>query len=168
MEILSKKNPKTDNSAGLLMWDIINGVPKILLCHPGGPYYANKDAKGWSIPKGLIEGGEYKFAAAIREFFEETQISPPLQNIKYLDLGFVTYKSGKQVYAWAFQGKFPGKIISNKFEMESPKGSGKTEWFPENDKGEMFTLKEARDKIVVSQEPFLDKMEKWFKDNLYI
>jgi len=165
------KDPKKENSAGLLMWDIIDGVPKVLLCHPGGPYFWKKDAKAWTIPKGLIEAedGEGIFHAACREFEEETDIKP-ISNSRtdYWYLSTVTYKSGKVIWAWAFRGKFPGKIKSNTFEMEWPPKSGKIVKFPECDRGQMFTLAEAREKILVSQEPFLDRLQLFLETNLYL
>lgn len=149
-------NKEIQKSAGLLMWDIIDGVPKVLLCHPGGPYFKNKNFKSWGIPKGLIKDNEEILEAAIREFEEETSIKtiPP-----YESLGSVIHKNGKIVYAYTFHGKFPGYIKSNIFEMEWPPKSGKIQSFPENDKGEMFIFEEAMKKIIGSQEPFIERLQ---------
>ena len=152
-------------SAGLIMWDIENGVPKILLCHMGGPYWENKDLKSWGIPKGKIEDDEKILDAAIREFEEETGIKPippfePIESVKY--------KNGKIVHAFAFRSKFPGKINSNTFALEWPKGSGNIKQFPENDIGKMFTIEEAMKKIMVSQEHFVKQMGEYFKINKLI
>ena len=150
-------------AAGMVMWDIIDGIPKILLCHMGGPYFSNsqKHPRAWGIPKGHIEGNEKILDTAIREFEEETGIKAigPFESI-----GNVVYKNGKTVHAFAFRGSFPGKINSNFFEMEWPPKSGVMKKFPENDRGEMFDIDEARTKIMVSQEPFVDKMIEIFKN----
>lgn len=147
-------------SAGLIMWDVEDGIPKILLCHMGGPLWENKDLKGWGIPKGRVEDDDTILETAIREFEEETGITPvpPFESI-----GYVTYKNGKVVHAYAFRSKFPGEIKSNLFFLEWPKGSGEIHNYPENDKGGMFALDEAMEKIIVSQEDFINKMESFFK-----
>lgn len=152
---------KKEISAGLVMWDVINGVPKILLCHPGGPYFYHKDFKSWGIPKGAVETDEKVLDAAIREFEEETGISVKNQ---LHPLEKVIYKSGKTVHAYAFRGKFPGTIKSNFFNLEWPPHSGTIQQFPENDRGAMFTIEEAMEKVMVSQEPFVMQMKNFFID----
>lgn len=146
-----------EKSAGLLMWDDSTGEIKILLVHPGGPYFKNKDEKYWGIPKGLIEPNEDALTAAIREFQQETGIKYKGEQLIQLDKSI--YKSGKVVYAWVFKGKFNGKIKSNYFEMEWPPKSGQIQSFPEVDRGEMFTLDEAMKKIMVSQETFINQLK---------
>ena len=153
-------DPRKAASAGLIMYDIIDGEVKILLVHPGGPFYVKKDLKHWGIPKGLIEGKECEWECAKREFEEETGITPPISKSKYFDLGTVTYKSGKVVHAWLFRGNFPGAITCNLFSMEWPPNSGNLQEFPENDRGEMFTITEAMDKIMSSQEQFIVRVDK--------
>lgn len=145
-------------SAGLLMWDIEDGVPKVLLCHSGGPFFVNpiKNPRAWGIAKGRTENEENLLQTAIREFEEETSIKtkPP-----YISLGHVTYNSGKIVHAFAFRNSYDGIIKSNNFSIEWPPRSGKTQEFPEIDKAEMFTISDARKIIMPSQEPFLDSFE---------
>lgn len=151
-----------DISAGLLMYDIIDNEYKILLCHSGGPYFQNeiKHPRMWGIPKGLMEAGENILKCAIREFEEETSIKA---GSNFQSLGSVVYKNGKTVHALTFKGTFPGKITSNFFTIEWPPSSGVMKSFPEIDRGEMYTLSEARKKIMVSQEAFIDKFEELIK-----
>lgn len=148
-------------SSGLFLYDIINNEPKILLVYPGGPYFSQtRKPKMWSVPKGRTEPGEELLQTAIREFKEETSIIP---QAPYTSLGNVVYNSGKTVYAYIFKGTFNGKIVSNCFSAEWPPRSGIMRDFPENSDGKMFNLKEAKEKILVSQEPFIDKIEQFFK-----
>lgn len=143
-------------SAGLLMYRRHHGAPQVLLVHPGGPLWKNKDDGAWSIPKGLPEAGEELLAAAQREFREETGIAP---DQPYLPLGKVTQKSGKVVHAWAFEGDCdPGGITSNTFEMEWPPRSGKSATFPEVDRADFFDVETARKKINAAQSRFLDEL----------
>ncbi|MCB9579607.1 MAG: NUDIX domain-containing protein [Polyangiaceae bacterium] len=143
-------------SAGLLMYRRHHGALQVLLVHPGGPLWKNKDDGAWSIPKGLPEAGEELLAAAQREFREETGIAP---DQPYLPLGKVTQKSGKVVHAWAFEGDCdPGGITSNTFEMEWPPRSGKSATFPEVDRADFFDVETARKKINAAQSRFLDEL----------
>ena len=145
-------------SAGLLMYDGRDNV-RVLLAHPGGPFFAKKDEGAWSIPKGLVEAGEDLLTAAIREFQEETGYCPS-EGSPFCLLGEVRLKSGKQVHAWGFPGTWEhGRIPdSNSFEMEWPPKSGKKQSFPEIDRAEMFSLEDAYRKINPSQSPFLDRL----------
>lgn len=148
----------TEVSSGLLMYDIDRGgTLKVLLCHCGGPYFADeiKHPRAWGIAKGRVEDDESIINAAIREFTEETGIIP---DYPYIPLGTVIYRNGKIINAFAFKGKYPGSIKSNNFNMEWPPKSGKFISVPEIDKADMFAIDEARTKIMVSQEPFLDKL----------
>lgn len=148
-------------SAGLIMWDIIDGTPHILLAKPGGPFFYRKTTKCFGIPKGQVEPGEDIFKGAIREFEEETGIKPkgPFEEIKP-----VKYNSGKIVYAWAFKGTFDkSKFKSNSFSMEWPPKTGKTQEFPELVEPAMMDLNYAFDMIMRSQEPFIDSMKKFFE-----
>ncbi len=144
-------------SAGLIMYIYKNSNLKIFLVHPGGPYFEKKDDGSWSIPKGLIEDNEEKLATAIREFEEETGLKP---SGDFITLGEITMKSGKVIYAWAFEGKEDGEFLykSNLFEMEWPPKSGKREKFPEADKFEFFSIDEAKKKINSSQIPLIDNL----------
>ncbi|MCK9575512.1 MAG: NUDIX domain-containing protein [Candidatus Pacearchaeota archaeon] len=150
----------TEVSAGLVLWDIIDGVPKILLVKAGGPYFWNKHKKCYGIPKGHVEQGENLLTCAIREFEEETGIRAigPFDEIPY-----AKYGSGKLVYAWAFRSKFNGVIKSNMFSMEWPPKSGKFQEFPEVEKPGMFSLDEAKEMIMISQECYLESLKELFK-----
>jgi predicted NUDIX family NTP pyrophosphohydrolase len=131
---------------------------EILLAHPGGPFWKNKDAGAWTIPKGEPADGEDLLAAAIREFKEELGVDAtgPFQS-----LGSITQKAGKVVHAWAFEGDLdPAEIQSNVFEMEWPPRSGRKIAFPEVDRAEFFSLEEARGKMNAAQVEFLGRLEK--------
>ena len=144
-------------SAGLLMYRKSGRGMEVFLVHPGGPFWARKDNGAWSIPKGIIAEGEDKLDAAKREFTEETSINP---SEPYLYLGEVRQKSGKGVYAWAFERSAdPPQIKSNKFTMEWPPRSRRMIEFPEIDQGKFFTLQEAHQKIIQYQEEFLNRLE---------
>ena len=135
--------PKT--SAGLLMYRNRNGRLEVLLVHLGGPFWKNKDAGAWFIPKGEINPGEEELAAAQREFQEETGLVPAGE---FLALGTVKHKSGKKVVAWAFAGDGdPAALRSNTFEVEWPPKSGKMARFPEIDRADFFTVEAAREKM---------------------
>jgi predicted NUDIX family NTP pyrophosphohydrolase len=145
-------------SAGLMMYRRGEGVVEILLAHPGGPFWKNKDAGAWTIPKGEPADGEDLLAAAIREFKEElgVEATGPFQS-----LGSITQKAGKVVHAWAFEGDLnPAEIQSNFFEMEWPPRSGRKMTFPEVDRAEFFSLEEARGKMNAAQVEFLGRLEK--------
>src|SRR5512143_671061 len=119
-------------SAGLLMYRLLSGRLEFLLVHPGGPFWKNKDAGTWSVPKGELEPGEEALAAAQREFEEELgfKASGPFTTLKP-----VTQASGKLVRAWAFEGNCdPTAIQCNTFEMEWPPHSGRMQQFPEVDR----------------------------------
>src|SRR5947209_11120694 len=132
------------------------GHLEVLLVHPGGPFWKNKDVGAWSIPKGEYVDGEEPLDAAKREFEEETGIAPageflPLQQIKQ--------PSGKVVIVWAFEGDCsPAEIRSNTFSMEWPTKSGRQQEFPEVDRADWFTLQEAREYILKGQAGFLDRL----------
>jgi len=129
---------------------------EVLLVHPGGPFWARKDLGAWSLPKGEYLEGEEPLAAALREFEEETGVTP---HGPFLALGEIRQPSGKVIAAWAFEGDCDcAKIQSNLFSMEWPRGSGKTREFPEIDRGEWFGLDAAREKILKGQAAFLDRL----------
>lgn len=137
----------------------VNGAAgvRVLLAHPGGPYWRNKDLGAWSIPKGLAEDGEDLLAAAQREFREETNLPtrPP-----FLQLTPIKQKGGKRVHCWAFQGVDDlSGFESGLFEMEWPPRSGRMSNFPEIDRVELFSLKEAHQRILAAQTPLLDELE---------
>jgi predicted NUDIX family NTP pyrophosphohydrolase len=146
-------------SAGIIVYRInTDGHAEILLVHPGGPFYKNKDKGAWSIPKGEYAEGEDALSAAIREFTEETGNALPEEG--FIPLIPVKIKSGKIVSAWAVKANFKEPFIqSNFFEMEWPPASGKKQSFAETDKAEWFVLKEARQKINAGQTDLLDQLE---------
>ena len=144
-------------SAGLLMYRIRDGALQVLLAHPGGPLFRNRDDGAWSIPKGEIEPGEDLLAAAQREFEEETGVRP---EGPFVALAPVKQKGGKIVYAWAFEGDCdPATIKSNTFTMEWPPRSGRQMRFPEIDRAEFFDLETAKKKINSGQVPLLEELE---------
>ena len=143
-------------SAGLLMFRRKDRDLEVFLVHPGGPFWAGKDAGAWTVPKGEYVGGEDPLDAAKREFMEETGF---VATGEFLDLGAVRQTSGKIVSAWAFEGDCdPGKLVSNFCEIEWPPRSKKKMEIPEVDRGAWFTVAEARRAILKSQEPFLDAL----------
>jgi len=141
-------------SAGILLYRIINEEPEIFLCHPGGPFYKNKDDGAWTIPKGEFENDEEPIMAAKREFLEETG-----QEIKgeLIPLKPVRYKDGRKiVHAWAVEGEFDVNIIkSNSFSLEWPPKSGKYIDVPEVDRAGWFPVETAKQKILPSLLPLL-------------
>ena len=132
---------------------------EVLLAHPGGPFYRNKDDGIWTIPKGEIDSGEDLLCRARIEFEEEVGI--PAEGGDWIDLGSTKQKGGKTVYAWAFEGDLPASFqcCSNMFEMEWPPRSGKMQNFPEVDKACFFSVKDARRKLKETQIPFLDRLK---------
>lgn len=139
------------------MYRLKNGELQVLLVHPGGPYWSQKDWRAWSIPKGEIDPGEDAFTAAKREFEEETGLVPEGD---FLPLNLIRQSGGKTVIAWAFEGDCDADAIaSNTFEMEWPPKSGRLQEFPEVDRAAWFDLKEARQRIIRAQAEFLDTLE---------
>ena len=143
-------------SAGLLLYRRNGNGVEVLLGHPGGPFWRNKDLGSWSIPKGLIAEGEKPLAAARREFTEETGHRP---RGKSLPLGEARQPGGKLVQAWAVEGDWDAASLkSNMFEMEWPPRSGRRHSFPELDRAEWFDLAEAQTKILKGQAIFLTRL----------
>jgi predicted NUDIX family NTP pyrophosphohydrolase len=143
-------------SAGILLYNLKAGEPRVLLVHPGGPFWARKDAGAWSIPKGEYESGEDALRAAIREFGEETGMALAGD---FQALGEIVQKGGKAVTAWACEGEFdPATLVSNFCEIEWPPRSGKRLSIPEADRAEWFTLDEARARLNPAQVQFLDRL----------
>jgi predicted NUDIX family NTP pyrophosphohydrolase len=144
-------------SAGILMYRRRDGELQVLLGHPGGPFWAKKDAGAWSIPKGEIDEGEDPLAAAKREFAEETGLRPDGELVA---LTPIRQKGGKLVLAWAIEGDCDAWAIeSNVFSMEWPPKSGKMAEFPEIDRAEWFSLDEARRRINPGQLPFIEELQ---------
>lgn len=144
-------------SAGILLYRRSPDLVEVFLVHPGGPFWKNKDAGVWTIPKGEFLSDEPALDAAIREFREETghTINGPFQ-----PLSPIRQKGGKRVYAWASPGDLdPATIVSNTVQIEWPRRSGKQLTFPEVDRGNWFSLADARTMINPAQIPFLDELE---------
>ena len=141
--------------AGLLMYRIHDGKLQVLLAHPGGPLFRNKDEGAWSIPKGNVESGDL-LACAKREFNEETGLTP---SGPFITLAPLRQKSGKTVHAFAMEADFDlGRFSSNQFEMEWPPRSGKMQNFPEIDRVAYFGVTTARRKILPGQRAFIDEL----------
>ncbi len=140
------------------MYRVRNGEAQILLVHLGGPFWARKDAGAWFLPKGEIEPGEDPFAAAKREFKEETGLTP---TEPFIELGSVKHKSGKTVSAWAFEGDCdPRNVKSNTFPVEWPPRSGRQKEFPEIDRAEFFGIVQAREKMHPAEFEFFLRLQK--------
>lgn len=141
-------------SAGILLFRRTAGPLEVLLVHPGGPFWRNKDAGAWTIPKGEVDREEDALACALRELEEETGLRfdgpvTPLPPVKQ--------KGGKLVRAWAAEHDFdPASLRSATFEMEWPPKSGRREHFPEVDRAAWFDLAAAREKINAAQAVWLD------------
>jgi predicted NUDIX family NTP pyrophosphohydrolase len=145
-------------SAGILLHRPGAAGPEVLLVHPGGPFWAKKDAGAWSIPKGEYDDAEDPLACARREFAEELG-SPPPDGTEPVALGEVRQKGGKVVVAWAIEGDIDADAItSNTFTMEWPPRSGAMREFPEVDRAGWFALDAAREKILPAQAPLLDRL----------
>ena len=144
-------------SAGILLYRVGPGGPQVLLVHPGGPFWARRDAGVWSIPKGEYDDGDDPRACALREFEEETGTALPPGEL--IDLGSVTQRSGKVVSAWAAEGDLDAESIrSNTFTMEWPPRSGRTAEFPEVDRAAWLGIDAAREKLVAAQAELLDRL----------
>jgi predicted NUDIX family NTP pyrophosphohydrolase len=131
---------------------------QVLLVHPGGPFWRNKDAGAWSIPKGEYDPGDDPLEAARREFEEETGL---VAEGEFLPLGQMVQPSRKEVTAWAVEGDCsPSEIRSNTFMLEWPPKSGRQQEFPEVDRADWFTLDEARKRIPKGQVGFIDRLIK--------
>ena len=147
---------KSDISAGLLVYRNPAKV-EVLLAHPGGPYWAKKDAGAWTIPKGLVEAGDELLATAQREFTEETGF---VAHGPFRPLAPVRQKSGKIVHAFATQGDFdPDQLVSNTFELMWPPKSGRLKSFPEVDRLGWFGYAQAGEKLLAYQQPFLAELK---------
>jgi predicted NUDIX family NTP pyrophosphohydrolase len=143
-------------SVGILIYRWRKKVLEVFLIHPGGPFWKNKDAGAWSIPKGILDPGEDPLEGAQREFYEETGFDVPGDLIP---LAAVKAYAGKTIRAWAGEGDYdPGKIRSNVFSMEWPPHSGTRREFPEIDRAAWFGIEEAHEKMHRGQVPLLDEL----------
>ena len=143
-------------SAGILLYRRVGEGIELLLVHPGGPFWAKKDAGAWSIPKGEYAEGEDALAAALREFEEETGARPRGNPVP---LGELRQPSRKSVAAWALEGDFDVTALqSNEFELEWPPRSGRKAKFPEVDRAEWFSPAQARARILPGQKEFIARL----------
>jgi predicted NUDIX family NTP pyrophosphohydrolase len=144
-------------SAGILLYRERDGR-QVLLVHPGGPYWAKKDAGAWSIPKGEYEDGDDPQACARREFEEELGTPLPADT-ELRELGTVRLRSGKHITAYAAAGDLDADAIhSNTFTLEWPPRSGAQREFPEVDRAGWFSLEEAREKLNPAQAELLERL----------
>jgi predicted NUDIX family NTP pyrophosphohydrolase len=150
-------NPQ--RSAGILLYRLRGDELQVLLGHPGGPFFRNKQDGAWSIPKGLVEPDEEARTAALREFAEETGYDVDASEL--LDLGEVTLRSGKIVAAWAAEGDLdPDRHVSNPVRLEWPRRSGRVIEFPEIDEVRWCNRSEAEKLLNPRQLPLLDRLDK--------
>ena len=145
-------------SAGLLLYrQNAHSGTEVLLVHPGGPFWRNKNEGAWTIPKGEFSEEEDPLGAAKREFREETGCDPP--DGKYIPLTPIKQKNGKIVHAWAVEGDFDSASLnSNEFETEWPPKSGRMQKFPEVDRAEWFGPDVARQKMLSGQGALIDEL----------
>jgi len=144
-------------SAGILLFRQINSETEVLLIKPGGPFWRNKDAGAWMIPKGAVEAGETPAQAALREFAEETGVA--IDRVPF-PLATVRQAGGKLVEAFAVEGDCDaGAVQSNDFQVEWPPRSGRFQSYPEVDEARWMRLADARQMMLPSQLPLLDALE---------
>jgi predicted NUDIX family NTP pyrophosphohydrolase len=145
-------------SGGIVLYRRTAGDLEVLLAHPGGPYFKDRDEGHWTIPKGEPDPDEAFVDAASREFAEETGL--PLPDGPRLELGAITQKGGKVVHAWAVEGDLrPEMAHSNTIDIEWPPRSGRVQTFPEIDRVAWFGLDEARRRIKEAQIPLLERLD---------
>jgi predicted NUDIX family NTP pyrophosphohydrolase len=143
-------------SAGIIPYRLVGDQLEVLLAHPGGPFWKNKDLGAWSIVKGEYNGNEEPLDAAKREWKEETGLDV---SGRFISLKPVKQKSGKEIIAWAVEADIdPSHITSNEFEIEWPPKSGRRQSFPEIDKVQWMPVATAKDKINPGQAPLLDQL----------
>ncbi len=144
-------------SSGILLYRKKDKAIEVLLVHPGGPFWKNKDLGAWSIPKGEYTNEEDPLAAAIREFEEETGIK---LSGDFIELKQIQQKGGKLVKCWANEGDLDADAIkSNHIKLEYPPKSGKWISVPEVDKAAWFSLEDAIKKINTGQQPLLEELQ---------
>lgn len=148
-------------SAGILPFRFEAGTLQVLLVHPGGPFWARRDAGAWSIPKGEHAAGDDPLGTALRELAEETgAATETIDRGALLELGTVTQRGGKAVTAWAAELDLDAsRVASNTFTIEWPPRSGTQQEFPEIDRAAWLDVPSARTKINAAQAAFLDRLE---------
>lgn len=148
---------RSNVSVGLLLFRRREHHLEFFLAHPGGPFWRNRDAGAWTIPKGLVEEQEDPLLAAQREFQEETGIRA---QGPFISLGSIRQKAGKTVYAWAWEGDADAsRTTSNVMRSEWPRGSGRWIEFPEVDRCDWFDPQAAKEKINPAQVELIDRLE---------
>jgi predicted NUDIX family NTP pyrophosphohydrolase len=151
-------------SAGLLLYRVVDDVVEVLICHPGGPFWARRDEGAWSIPKGEYADDEDPWVTARREFAEEIGFDVPTG--PRVDFDPVKQPGGKIVTAFGVRGDLDVTHgISNTFELEWPRGSGKVREYPEVDRVAWFPVAEARVKLLTGQRPLLDRLLEHLADS---
>ena len=151
-------------SAGILLYKFNGNEIQFFLVHPGGPFWKNKDAGAWTIPKGEFEYGEDGFATAKREFKEETGSEI---DDNFIALTPIKQKGGKLVNAWAIEGNIDAdNLTSNTFKIQLPPKSGKWIDIPEVDKAAWFSVAGAKQKINPAQIPLIDELLNMLKKHL--
>ena len=149
--------PRRNISAGLLLFRRTSGALELFVAHPGGPFWRDRDVGAWTIPKGAVEEGEDLLAAAVREFIEETSITPVPP---FLSLGSVRQKAGKTIHAWAWEGDADADAIrSNSMKTEWPRGSGRWIEYPEVDRCAWLPPDEARRRLNPAQAELVGRLE---------
>jgi predicted NUDIX family NTP pyrophosphohydrolase len=144
------------SSAGVMLYRFRDGEIEVLLAHPGGPLWKNRDLGAWTIPKGVIEAGDEPLPTALRELEEETGLKPIGEPVS---LGVVVQLGGKRVYGFALNQDFdPATLTSNTFKLEWPPRSGRLQDFPEIDRAEWFDPETAKVKIIEAQRQFVDRL----------
>ena len=147
---------RVKKSAGILLYRLLKNKPEFFLVHPGGPFWTNKDAGAWTIPKGEYEINEEPIDAAIREFAEETGHT---LSGDFIALTPIIQKAGKQVDAWALEGDIDAtNIRSNSFTTEWPPKSANWKSYPEIDRADWFDSEMAKKKINPAQIAFIEEM----------
>jgi predicted NUDIX family NTP pyrophosphohydrolase len=153
---------RSRTSAAILLFRRSAPEIEIFLVHPGGPYFARKDAGAWSLPKGEVEPAADALETALREFAEETgqTVERCAPRATPRALGAVRQRGGKQVVAWAVEGDWPAgaEPTSNSFELEWPPRSGRRQSFPEVDRAGFFAIEQAREKLNPAQLELLDRL----------
>ena len=146
------------HSAGILLHRMAASGLEVFIGHMGGPFWARKQERAWSIPKGEADPGESDLAVALREFAEE--VGAPAPDADYLELGTFRYSSGKTLTVFAGDAPAfdPDRIVSSTFELEWPPRSGRTQRFPELDAARWVPTVEARSLLVAAQVPALDAL----------
>ncbi|HKQ88324.1 MAG TPA: NUDIX domain-containing protein [Candidatus Acidoferrales bacterium] len=150
-------------SAGLILYRMQHDKLEVLLVHPGGPFWRSKDEGAWFIAKGELDAGEEPLAGAKREFEEETGLKPEGE---FLALGSVKQKSGKTIYAWAFEGDCdPSALKSNTFTIEWPPKSGRQGEFPEIDQAGFFSVAQAKVKMHPAEFPLVLRLQELLRSS---